>query len=88
MAAENTPGRRPALHGDEARGCSLDDASFIALKTFTEMKSDLAAAIGSSQNGRRLLAMPELRDDVAFCAQLDVFDLVAVMDKDGAIRAR
>jgi len=48
--------------------------------------TDLAAAIGSSQNGRRLLAIPELRDDVAFCAQRDIFNLVARMDADGKIR--
>ena len=65
---------------------TVSDSSLIALKTFTEMKSDLSAAIGSSQNGRRLLAIPELRDDVAFCAQRDVFDLVAVMEADGALR--
>jgi phosphosulfolactate phosphohydrolase-like enzyme len=33
-----------------------------------------------------LLANPDLRDDVAFCAQRDVFNLVAVMDGAGALR--
>ena len=69
------------------RPTELSDSSLVALKTFTEMKADLAAAIGSSQNGRRLLAIPELRDDVTFCAQRDVFDLVAVMDEHGALRS-
>jgi 2-phosphosulfolactate phosphatase len=64
----------------------LSDSSLIALKTFAEMKTDLATAIGSSQNGRRLLAIPELRDDMAFCAQRDVFNLVVKMDADGALR--
>ncbi len=63
------------------------DSSMIALKTFTEMKTDLTTALGSSQNGRRLLAIPDLRDDVAFCAQRDVFNLVARMDGAGALRA-
>ncbi len=65
----------------------LSDSSLIALKTFTEMKTDLATALGSSRNGRRLLAIPELRDDVAFCAQRDAFNLVAAMDGAGALRA-
>jgi len=48
--------------------------------------TDLTAAIGSSQNGRRLLANPDLRADVAFCAQQDVFNLVAALDASGALR--
>ena len=46
----------------------------------------LATAIGNSQNGQRLLANPALRDDVAFCAQRDIFNLVAAMQADGALR--
>ena len=64
----------------------LDAASQTALQTFAAGKNDLAAAIGSSQNGRRLLANPDLRADVAFCAQRDIYDLVAVMTADGALR--
>ena len=48
--------------------------------------TNLAKAIGSSENGQRLLANPELRDDVAFCAQRDIFNLVAVMQPDGSLR--
>ena len=50
------------------------------------MKNDLTAAIGGSQNGRRLLANVELRDDVAFCAQRDVFNLVAALGAEGVLR--
>ena len=64
----------------------LDDASQVAWQTFQRMKTDLAAAIGGSQNGRRLLANPELRDDVAFCAQRDVFNLVAALGAEGVLR--
>jgi 2-phosphosulfolactate phosphatase len=46
----------------------------------------LTAAIGNSQNGQRLLANPALRDDVAFCAQRDIFNLVAAMHADGSLR--
>jgi len=54
--------------------------------SFAHLKADLAAALGSTENGRRLLARPELRDDVAFCAQLNVFNLVARLHADGALR--
>lgn len=50
------------------------------------MLTNLTKAIGGSQNGSRLLAQPELRDDVAFCAQRDIFNLVAVMQADGSLR--
>jgi 2-phosphosulfolactate phosphatase len=50
------------------------------------MLTNLAQAIANSENGRRLLAHPELRDDVAFCAQRDIFNLVAVLHPDGALR--
>ena len=58
-----------------------------ALNAWRKAKSDLAAAVSDAENARRLLAIPGLRDDVAFCLQRDVFDLVATMDKDGAIHA-
>lgn len=69
---------------------TLSDASQIALEAFTDLKlapsGDLSAALGDSENGRRLLAIPELRADVAFCAQQDVFDLVAQLAADGGLR--
>ncbi len=64
----------------------LSDATEIARQTFLRSKADLPAAIASSRNGRRLLAIPELRADVSFCSQRDVFNLVAAMDADGCLR--
>jgi 2-phosphosulfolactate phosphatase len=65
---------------------ALSDAAEIARQTFARMETDLAPAIGSSQNGRRLRAIPGLCADVAFCAQRDVFNLVAAMDAEGRLR--
>jgi 2-phosphosulfolactate phosphatase len=65
---------------------TLSDSAEIARRTYALTKPDLAAAIGDSQNGRRLLAIPELRDDVAFCLQRDILPMVAIMKADGAIR--
>jgi 2-phosphosulfolactate phosphatase len=53
---------------------------------FEAMQSGLERKIGASENGARLLAIPELRDDVEFCAQRDIFPLVAKMEADGALR--
>lgn len=50
------------------------------------MLANLEKSLGAAENGRRLLAQPELHDDVAFCAQRDVFNLVARMDADGQLR--
>jgi len=54
--------------------------------SYAHLKADLAAVLGNTENGRRLLARPELRDDVAFCAQLNVFNLVARLHTNGALR--
>ncbi len=64
----------------------LSDAAEVARQTFLRMKSNLPEAIACSRNGRRLLGIPELRADVSFCSQRDVFNLVAVMAADGCLR--
>jgi 2-phosphosulfolactate phosphatase len=53
---------------------------------FQAVQIGLERKIAISENGARLLAIPELRDDVAFCLQRDIFPLVAKMEADGAIR--
>jgi 2-phosphosulfolactate phosphatase len=67
-------------------GGDYSDATEMAARTFNSAKADLPAAMAGTQNARRLLAIPELRADVAFCAQRDLFRIVAVMNADGAIR--
>lgn len=54
---------------------------------FEAIQMGLEQKIALSENGARLLAIPELHDDVAFCLQRDIFPLVAKMESDGAIRA-
>ena len=46
----------------------------------------LEKSLGATENGRRLLSIAELRADVAFCAQQDVFPLVAALSPDGVLR--
>jgi phosphosulfolactate phosphohydrolase-like enzyme len=64
----------------------MTESAEIARHFYAQAKSDLAAAVCNATNARRLLAIPELRDDVAFCLQRDVFPLIARMEADGAIR--
>jgi 2-phosphosulfolactate phosphatase len=64
----------------------FSDSTEIARRTFLSAQADLPAVFSNSQNARRLLAIPDLRDDVAFCWQRDIFDLVAEMGTDGALR--
>jgi 2-phosphosulfolactate phosphatase len=64
----------------------FSDATELARRNFLQAQPDFPAVFGSSQNARRLLAIPELREDVAFCRQRDVFPVVAAMGTDGAIR--
>jgi len=78
--------RRDDRTAQRAVPTQLSDSAEIALLAWVQAKSDLAAAVRNAENARRLLAFPELRDDVAFCLQRDVFPLVALMDADGAIR--
>lgn len=62
------------------------DSAQVALRAFIEAKRHLPTVICNSQNARRLLAIPELRDDVSFCLQQDTHPLVAAMDEGGAVR--
>ena len=63
-------------------------ASAIAARSayFEAARMGLERKISLAENARRLLAIPELRDDVSFCLQRDIFPLVAEMNAAGAIR--
>jgi 2-phosphosulfolactate phosphatase len=74
------------LSDDFAVG-KISDSAETARLAYAQAKSDLLATVcGDSENARRLLAIPELRDDVAFCLQHDICPLIAKMAADGAIR--
>jgi 2-phosphosulfolactate phosphatase len=77
----------PKRAEDRGEGFSpVNDSVETALDTWRKAKTNLFAAVADAENARRLLASPELREDVAFCLQRDVFDLTAVLGGDGAIR--
>ena len=63
----------------------IADSALIARQLYLQAKANLAGAAQQSRNARRLLALPELRDDVAFCLRKDVFNLVACLDSSGRV---
>lgn len=63
----------------------LTDSAAVAWRTFLQAESTLAALLATTDNGSRLMGIPELRADVAFCGQLDVFPLVAGLT-EGALK--
>jgi phosphosulfolactate phosphohydrolase-like enzyme len=67
---------------------AVADAAHMARRLFQLVQDDLLAAVAQSRNGRRLMANPDLRADVPFCVQRDLFGLSAEMGKDGWVRTR
>jgi len=53
------------------------DSAWIAWEAFDKHRNDPLTALSHSRNGRRLMSLPDLRDDIAFCARRDIFPLVA-----------
>ncbi|HEY2084227.1 MAG TPA: 2-phosphosulfolactate phosphatase [Verrucomicrobiae bacterium] len=64
----------------------ISDSAKMARELYAVAKNHLLAAALQSRNGLRLSAKPELRDDVPFCLQRDVFNFVAAMNKDGTVK--
>jgi 2-phosphosulfolactate phosphatase len=65
------------------QGCS--DSALMARKLFCAEKDDLLTAMSQSRNGRRLLSIPELCEDVPYCAQRDLLNSVFEMDTNGRV---
>ncbi len=70
------------------QGAAMADSAHIAREIYLGAQSDPGGALQHSRNARRLLADPELRDDVAFCWQRDVLELVAELSNGAVERMR
>jgi len=66
--------------------CTVSASVEAARNAWRKAKSNLLEVVSQAENARRLLAIPELRDDVAFCLRQDVFNLAAALGRDGALR--
>lgn len=64
----------------------ITDSAQVALATYRYYSSDLLTAVSLARNGRKLLSLPELAPDVAFCFQRDTLQITAQLHRDGAIR--
>jgi len=62
------------------------DSAVIARQVFRMTGGDLLSAMPAARNGRRLLANPELHEDVPFCLQQDTLKFVARMAPSGIVR--
>ena len=69
-------------------GGAVADSAHMARRLFRLEQADLLAAVAQSRIGRRLMAYPDLRADVPFCVQRDLFGLSAEMGKDGWVKTR
>jgi len=67
-------------------GGHVSDSAELARRVYPLMQSNLLEAMKSARNGRRLLAHPELRDDVWMCVQRETVSLIAGICPDGAVR--
>jgi 2-phosphosulfolactate phosphatase len=59
------------------------DSAAIARQVFLAAAGDLRGAAEQARNARRLLTIPELRDDVSFCLQRDTIVLVPQLRAGG-----
>jgi 2-phosphosulfolactate phosphatase len=65
----------------------IADSAQIARTVYQAAAGDLARAICLARNGRRLLNIPELRDDVSFCLRRDASPVVTRLESNGCIVA-
>jgi len=79
-------GTAPATTSQSHASTTLSDSAQLALAAFKQGQADLSGTIFNSENARRLLGIPELREDVEFCLRRDVYEFVAAL-KEGAIRS-
>jgi 2-phosphosulfolactate phosphatase len=80
-AVESLFGR--TIRSDAAR---IAQFTYQAVQRELEAKrSDLSYAMTYAHNGRRLLGIPELCEDVAFCAQRDTVFVAARLERDGRV---
>ena len=67
-------------------GGMVADSAELARRIYPLMQPNLLDALKQSRNGRRLLSMPGLRDDVWFSVQRETISFTAQMSAEGVIR--
>ena len=67
-------------------GGLVADSAELARRIYPLMQSNLLDALKQSRNGRRLLSIPALRDDVWYSVQRETVSFTAQMSPEGVIR--
>jgi 2-phosphosulfolactate phosphatase len=63
----------------------MSDGAKMTQMLFLQRKNGIREAFASSRNGHRLDQIPELRDDLDFCSQTDLFTQAVRMDDKGCL---
>jgi 2-phosphosulfolactate phosphatase len=66
-------------------GGIISDSARIARQLHFRWHQDLAGAMMHARNGRRLLAQPELADDVGFCLRRNWYSTIGRLAEDGSV---
>jgi 2-phosphosulfolactate phosphatase len=66
--------------------CKIADSARMAQHIYRQNRNDLAAAMAHCRNARRLAENPDLRDDVPWCLQRDLFPLVAKLEGEAVVK--
>jgi 2-phosphosulfolactate phosphatase len=69
-------------------GGHTSDSAEVARRLYPLMQYDLLGAMKHSRNGRRLLANPELRNDVWYSVQRETVPFAAELGPDGVVRRK
>jgi 2-phosphosulfolactate phosphatase len=64
---------------------ALSDSSYFAADLFAANADDLEGSLQKSSNAQRLMAIPELQEDVAFCLTENLYPIVVVADPQGRL---
>jgi 2-phosphosulfolactate phosphatase len=66
----------------------VSDSAWMARELYRPAQHNLLDAFSQSRNGRRLLAIPELANDLTVSVRRDVLTSLAALCADGAVRTR
>lgn len=66
-------------------GGKIADSANVAREIYQLHQHDLLRALEKSRNGRRLHSIPDMRADLNWCVQRDIFHFVAQLGADGGI---
>lgn len=71
---------------EQFSGGPVADSAQVAREIYRQGSGDLLAAVQRARNARRLLALPELREDVTVCLQRATTNVLAELGADGVVR--